>query len=280
MSLLGCIAQAQTSTASAPAAVPTTTASTEESQQKPSAWSGSLTIGRSNSLYNYQDGTEETSNDYSASLGYKLTENWKASALVKYSQDAKNSENDDFAGASLSFSRAGTDVWNKRLKLTPSISLGIPVSKAQKFASLQTSIGAGIRAAVNSDYLFSEKMSLSFGAAVTRNLHTYDTAKSGRVNNQYSSTQRIEAGWAFTEKLSVSALVVHYNTLSYQNTLREFYMHNEEIAYSVNDNWSVALGHQLGGPSFSVWTDSQQDYNFLLTDDSASYVYGSLTYAF
>lgn len=249
------------------------------SQPAPQRWSGSLTLGRTNSLYNLKDGSEYSSWDISASASYILNNKLSLGLVVDASEDIKSPEYSDFSRLSLSL-RNNSIYKNRYGKLSLTGSLGLPVSKTQRYSSLISSLGASTRFGLDSAVLFSEKFSMGLGLSLTRNIHTYETALNGSVNTQYSSVQSLDFGYSFNAQWSASASLIHLNTLSYKGTLKEFYGHSQELSYAATEKISLALGHQLGAPALSVWNAEGSEYNFKLLDDQNSYVYGSLTMTF
>lgn len=235
-------------------------------------------LSRNNSLNNYQDGTEQASWDTTLMVGYKLDDAYTVSAIVERSDDIKDSEYSDWAGASVRASRKGIPVFNNSATVAPRLTIGLPISKAQKFASFQSSLGLSTRLAANPDRLFSKKLGLSTGLGITRSFHQYETAVSGSVNNQYSATLDVSSSWSFTDELALSIDVVHYNTWSYFGTMREFYSHSQELSYAVNEQFTVAMGHTIGRRN--VWNSDSSNYEYKLIDERNSLVYGSLTYTY
>jgi len=273
------VATATATTAPAQQTATTTAPAAALSPAKPTKnLSASVSLARTNSLNNYQDGSEQASWDSTFLASYKLSQNYSVTGLIERSDDIKNSDNSDWQSASIRLSHAAISIFDNNMTVAPRLSMGLPISKAQRLASFQTSLGLSARLAANSDKLFSKKLSLSTGWGISRSIHQYDTAKSGAVNNQYSSTQDLVVGWSFTEDLGLSLEVVHYNYWSYQGTMKEFYSHNQELSYAIDPQFSVAIGHSLGRRT--VWNSDSSSYEYKLIDEDDSLVYGSLTYTY
>lgn len=249
---------------------------TSATTSAPKRWSGTFSVGRTNSLYKSDNG-EVQSNDFSASVAYKINQLYSVAAVTDYSQDAKDSEASDFGRLAVSGSRSGWQIFSSRAVLKPSMNLGFPISRAQQNASFKGAIGGALSLNANSDFLFSKNLSLGTGLTLNRNIHRYDTSESGRINMQYMSTQHVSAGWQFTDEFSASGEIRHYNAVNYAGSMKEFYSHSQELGYQFNQYLTISLGHQYGAPYTSVWKEDFQNYNFNVFDEANSFVYGSVT---
>lgn len=241
--------------------------------------SGSVSFGRSNSLYLKQGESAAASWDYSVGIGYKINDKFKTSASVEGSEDIKDPAASDIGKGALKLSYTGLNQKNL-LQMTPALSLGLPVSRAQYSATFQGSATAGLKAVINPDRLFSKNFALEFNVSGTRNIHKFDTSAAGLPNTQYSSVQNITTGWNFTDDFSLSISGNHLNSWTYQGAMKEYYSHSEELGYSFNNSWAMAVGHQYGNPSVSVWKTDRETYNYNATDEDNSIAYGQITYTF
>jgi hypothetical protein len=243
-------------------------------------WTGALTLGRSNSLYLENGNSKAASWDYSGIWGYAWSPSWKSSAAISGYQDLKDSENSDWAIASLTLSYSGFKLPRTSVAWIPTLSLGVPVSRAQRSASFKGSVSTKLQALINPEILFSKKISVGFFLGVNRNIHEFETAASGSVNNQYSSSQGFSLGWNFTDTLAFAFQYTHFNAWTYQGAMKETFSHNQELSYQMSPSWNLALGHSYGDPTTSVWKADRQTYNTNLTDEQNSMVYGQATLSF
>jgi hypothetical protein len=234
---------------------------------------GSFSVSRSNSLYIVNGDSAVASWDFSGSLSKELPQKIKLSAILEGSQDIKNPEDSDLSRGRLILGKAFG-------QLTPKLTFSIPVSRAQNSASYQGGLSFGVTASANPDSLPSKKLSLSASVSLGRSFHKYETGVNGRVNSVYGSTQALVAGWDFTDKLSLSLEFDHVDSINYQNRLSESYVHIQEVAYALNPQISLALGHQYGNPSVSSLKADEQTLNYNLTDEDNSIAYGTMTLSF
>jgi len=262
-------------------AAPSTSIMSAEEQaamQKP--WDFSTSLGHFESLYNRNDGSRISANTLNTTLGYKFNKDYKLTGEVDLVQDTLDSENNDISGASLALAHSKISVADRLLDLTPSLSSSIPVSQFDHHTSLQTSFGMALKTEINPEFLFSKRLSLALSLAGTRNFHTYSEGQDGTPNTEYVAVQDLKIGWEFTSWLSFAFDVANIDLWSYNGILSEFYAHSEEFDFTINKQWSVALGQCYGNPLspfVPVWQADQQNYNFSLIDQRYSTVYGSVT---
>lgn len=264
--------------AQASASSPTDNAKLQVNVAKPkppeSRFNGSVNLARYGSLVDHQDGTRMDSLDTSLSMSYMVTENYKLGSLFYYSQNLKT-EMGDWDDANLSFSRKAAPLFS-RLLFSPAIVATAPMSKDSRIR--QEYLG-GIGAAGRFSFqpgTFVGGLDFKFSISLSRNSFQYETATNGKPNNQYSSVQKLVATQNY-KKLTSSIVFFHINTLSFQNELRESFMHMEELSYEFSPRFSAAIGHANVG---SALKPNGQDNNILLINENSSAVYVSTTVSF
>lgn len=260
------------------AAPSTSIMSAEERKAMAQRWGGMLQTDYATSLYDQEDGSKSTAMDFKGEISYKLTRNYKVKFHLDATQDLQHQEDSDLGMASLGLSHSKIKVANQLFLLTPSTSIRLPISRADQRASFITAVSVELNTAINPSYLISKKLDLSISLGATRYVHTYSEAENGDINTQYKLSQAFNIGWNFTDWLGISAEVDHINAWDYNGIQKEFYAHAEEIDFTLNKNWALAVGHQYG--LTSVWAANQQDYNFNLVDEQNSLVFGQVTYTF
>lgn len=235
-------------------------------------WTVMSSLSRSSSLYDHQDGTRRDSGDVFARLGLRVTENWGLSAAVSHSSDLNNDEYTGFGDLSLGASRRPVTM-GSALVWVPAIALVVPTSKhSQVYQNLLFATGGTISMSVRPE-LLKENLSVGFGVGVTRLVHQYEENSLGGINTEWSSRQFASVGYTFG-RFSISAQLMHRNSLSYQGTMRESFDHTEDLSYQASDNLSLSVGHSLSG---SVFRPNGQDSNLAFVNENDSTVYGSLT---
>jgi hypothetical protein len=262
------------------AAPATSVMSAEERAALAERWGGLLQSSYTQSLYDQKDGTKSESASFGAEVNYKLTRAYKLALHLEGSQDLQHQEDSDLDLAYLGLSRSEIKVANKLFLLAPSAKVRFPISKADRRSSFITAFDAGLKTALNPEYLFSKKLSMALTLAGRRYVHTYTEATNGDINTEYRFAQALDLGWDFTSFFGVSFNFTHINAWDYNGLQKEYYTHAEELDFTVNKNCWVALGHQYGNPFLSIWAPNQQDYNFNVMDERNSLIYAQVTYTF
>lgn len=234
-------------------------------------WTINLGITQTNNLYDFQDGSNQSSLDYSTSGSYKLSNKSTLGAVVNASQDMKNSENNDFTFSRISYTQS--EKWiNNTYRLSTFANLPIGKNQIERQSLL---IGAGVSLAfsINPDYLISKKLSLSTGVSLTRNFHKYLTATNGQSNIEYKNDQFIDLGYELSSKISLSGRISRIGSLSYMGSTKESYDIFEEIAYQASKDVQLSLGHQNAG---STLKPNGQDTNVEVLNKNSSVYYGGI----
>ncbi|MGZ3691410.1 MAG: hypothetical protein ACXVAX_07900 [Pseudobdellovibrio sp.] len=233
-------------------------------------------ISRSTSLVDFHDGTRSDGMDVTVKPSMKYSFG-KFSAVFAYSQnlrDPYSTTENDFADIPVTFALPPKALgWFKSYKTSLGYSFTgvIPVSQlSTKRDNLQTALSAkvGLSFAAPDQQGFSLGTSVSLG----RNFHSYEEDINGNVLNEYSSNQGLSLGYAL-ENWSLSFDFVNKSRLTYQNSTKSAFEMTEELGYSINDNFGVAIGHTNAG---STLKDNGTDSNIDLVNENTSVVYGSL----
>ncbi|MDG0815596.1 hypothetical protein [Bdellovibrio svalbardensis] len=241
-----------------------------------SIFSGFVQASRSTSLYDFQDGTRKDGMDYAARFNMKLTKDYTLRLDGGYSQDLVDPQGDDFGDTSLGLLRAPVAL-GKLIMMGYKVGVVAPTSKASRtLQNMQGAVSGSVSVSINPERLI-QGLSIVSGLSLRRNFHQYDTAMNGAVNTQYSSSQSISVGYDWASGVSISGEFIHKNGLTYQNNIKESFEHTEELGYSINDAFAVAVGHTNSGNALKA---NGVDSNVALIDENSSLVYGSLTVAF
>lgn len=262
----------------APQTQSVTTSVKAQPSQTQKKLTNSLNVSRSNSLYDKEDGSEQASWNFSVSSRYQINAQYSAGVVIEAFHDIKDETQSDFSRAQLNLRRHGLDT--KYVGFTGNLNLGLPVSKGQNLASLRSSLGLGLRGDLKPEVHFSEKLSSSFSLGLTRNIHEFETGANGQVNTAYIFSQSIGAGWALTEKWSLSADLAYIMTESYQGLRKELYSHSQSLGFKQNELIAYSLTHSFGGPGISIYQPDGRSLEFELTDEDNSFVSGTVTVTF
>lgn len=268
------------------AAPSTSIMSAEERAALVNPWDFSVSFAHYESLYNEEDGSRTSSNLMTNTLSYKINRDFKISAELDLANDSLHpvdSDSEYLAGASLRLEHSEFKMADHLLLVTPSLSTDIPVSQYDHHVTLQSSLGAGLKIALNPRFLISKRLSVSTTLSGKRYFNTYSEAMDGTPNAEYSSSQGLNLGWEFTPWLAFAASGSHYNFWSYQGEMQEYYGHSEEFNFTMNKMWQLAIGHSYGNPMMPfvpVWKADGDNTNFSLLSEQYSTVYAQVTVNF
>lgn len=232
-------------------------------------------ITRSTSLIDFKDGTRSDSMEYMVNPSLKLSYGTYSTVLV-YSQDLRDEYTktaSDWADVPLSFAFNPTR-WkfndNFNARMTYSLMAVIPNSQySVKKDQLQTSLSGKIGFALTPA---SEGFSVAVGVSAGRNFHAYEEDINGAVLNQYSSNQNLSLGYSISD-WSLSVDLVNRSRWTYKGNAKSSFSISEELGYSINDNFSVAIGHTNAG---STLKPNGTDSNIEIYNENTSMVYGTL----
>lgn len=264
--------------ASATAGTAVTTKAPQEKSKKSKKLNTLIEVSRSNSLYDKEDGSEQASWDFTFSTRYQWTKDYSTGLLLQGSHDIKDETQSDFSRLQFNFRKHGMNT--RYVGFTGNLNWGLPVSKAQNLATLQSSIGLGARGDLKPEILFSDRFSTFFSATLTQNIHEFDTAASGAVNTQYILSQAVGAGWQLSEQWSLSADLAYTMIESYQGVRKELYSHSQSIGFQQNQIVAYSLSHSFGAPGISIYKPDGRTLEFEFSDEDNSFVSGSVTITF
>ncbi len=254
------------------------TQKTVAQKEKPMpAFSGSLTLGQSQSAINQQDGTFRKSYDLLLLSGYKITDDgkWSLGFRGDASQDLINQEDSDVTQARLSLTRSGF-VPLKALKTSLGARLGLPVSRAQRDSYFQSSVGLATFTDFDVSGI-SKNLVLVYGLVMTKNIHQFEENKAGDINTSYSLSQSLDVKLNLTDKFEIAISGGLIDSWTYQGTKAQIFTHDESLSYSFSQNFSATIGH-THDLSPTQKSDGQSS-NIKLFDEAQSLVYGSVTFS-
>lgn len=264
---------------SVPTTPPTQTSTTATKPAKKSAspsYGISATISRSTSLVDFQDGSR--SDGLEVMVLPSVTFN--AGTLIAtfgYSQNLRDEYSEtenDFADIPVTFGFMGTPLnWfdDYNTKIIYSTTALVPVSKlSTKRDQLQGALSGKIGLSLTpKDDGFSTTVAVTAG----RNFHAYEEDINGKVLNQYSSNQTLSLGYG-VGSWSIGVDYIHRTRWTYRGNIKTAFGLSEEIGYSINENFAVAMGHTNEGSTLKAnGTDSNIDF----FNENSSMVYGSLS---
>lgn len=248
-------------------------------EEKSNSFSIQGQISQSRNLIDFQDGTREDSTEtvllpaYSTKLG-------KFSAKIIYADNQTNSGDtlNGFQDTTLTYSYPSMD-WDWKtpyiLVLSPGFTLVAPTSRiAQKQTQLRTATIFSLSLGVRPDEILSTEHSWGFllGLTAGRNFYAFEEDINGKVLNQYSSNQTIAISYAYSDWSAVIELI-NRSRLTFKNNVRQTFIANQELAYAVNKNLSVSIGHTNEASAMKA---NAIDSNLNFIDEKTSTVFATL----
>lgn len=245
-------------------------------KKETSIWSGFLHSSRTTGLYDFKDGSRNDSMDYSLRVNASLTPQYFLRMDTGYSQNMKDQELSDFADTSLTLRRIPMKL-GRNFIFSYNVGGTAPTSEdSSKRANLKGSVRSGVILAINPSRLI-PGLAFTSSASIAKNFHAYETDVTGKVLNEYSSTQSLIASYSFPVGITLSADVTHAVARSYQGTIQNSYLISQDISYGINETFQVSAGHSNSGMALKP---NGQDYSIDMYNENTSTVYAALTVIF
>ncbi len=236
---------------------------------------GSINVSPARTLVDFQDGSKAESNDTTFENTYQINESFKAKSKIIYSQNLKNSAQNDFADIDLSVSKSSIPL-GPTLTLSPTLLGTVPLSKNSRLNNqLNGALGVGLKWGLASGTLI-EGLSLSLTTALSRLFHQATTSISGSVLNQYTAYQKLVANYSIS-KYSFTLVFNHTNSMTYQNNLKEGFVFAQEFEFTANDSLAFQLGHANAGSALKA---NAQDSNIQFFNENTSVAYVGVTWSY
>ena len=247
-------------------------------------FSGGLSVSRSTLLIDFGDGSRKDSMYYLFAPALK-TKYGSFSSRLAFLQDLRDQspEKSDFFDVPVSFAFNSTQwAWSYPyiLTFTPTLSSVIPISQTSiKKDQLQTAFVGGISFAIIPDGVAPKKdgaWNLAMGITAGRIIHAYEQDINGAVLNKYLSNQTLNLGYTYKD-FSISNQYIHMSRFTYQGSTKDSFYLSQDIGYSINDNFSLGIGHSNSGNTLKV---NGTESNISLINENDSTVYGEIAVSF
>lgn len=274
------LASFQALAAATPSTSNTSVAQVKKVAPSSPAFSVGFDVTRSTSLVDHQDGTRSDAMDYSLKPAVKLSFG-SLSSEIAYTQNLRDESTpteNDFSDIPIKFSFIPTKLnlindYNSRIGY--SLTSLVPVSKnSTQRDQLQTALSAGLSFVM--EPVDGQGFSFSTAVSLGRNIHAYEEDINGNVLNEYSSNQSVIVGYGISD-FSLSASFINRSRLTYQSNTKSAFEITEELGYTLNDHFALALGHSNSGATLKP---NGTDSNIELINENSSVVYGTLSMTF
>lgn len=243
--------------------------------QPPSRWSFDSGLSVSGNLFPVGDVDSQATADMDNILAYKASDKVTVSARLILSQDltGRDEQTTSVSRTSLSVRHRGVEL-NPYLRLSPGGSVILPFHRdAIARQSMILGIAGGPRLYWTLEPAGLKGLTGYVDVGLRRNFNTYTTQTTGVSNDQYSLLGTLDVVWA-VGAFSLDLTLVRGAYWTYAGNLRNNFDFNQEIAYSISDRWSVAVGHNNAGNALKP--DGYQS-NVELFNERSSTVYTTLS---
>lgn len=147
----------------------------------------------------------------------------------------------------------------------------IPLSKNSKDNThLQYQFMIGPQARIKFDNLGVPGLTVLVRPYFNYYIHKFTTSLTGQSNTQYAFFQRVIIGQSFTDKISVSLDNIYWKSFTYGGKTKDTFYLDQSVSYTFNDNFSMSLGHLIGG---SALAPDGQSSNIEIFDERQSNYY-------
>ncbi|MFZ3230530.1 MAG: hypothetical protein WA160_10030 [Pseudobdellovibrio sp.] len=261
--------------------------SSEQNIKEEPTFGTSALVSRSTSLVDFKDGTKTDAVDYLLSPFVKTSLGTVTTKLA-YSQNLKESNasaesKSDWADAPVTFIATPYKwLWSSPyvITLTPTVTAVVPLSQTStRRDQLQTTLITGISFGIIPDGIAPKHdgaWNLAIGITAGQAFHAYEENTVGTVLNKYISNQTLNLGYTY-KAISLSAEYIHKSRWTYQGSTKEAFELSEELGYSINENFSMALGHTNAGSALKA---NGSESNIDLVNENSSVVYVAMGLSF
>jgi len=209
---------------------------------------------------------------------YKLQNDSKIRAYLAASKELQGTREQNLANAFIGHTQKLFNM-NADTSVSSDIRGYIPLNENSiKDESLKTRIYLGISSNSNLAIPYIESSSLTLKISGYRNIHEYETSRSGSVNTQYSLSEYLGLNLQFTKDLSFSTYVTNSQYFSYFNNRKpDVFETGQAISYAITPDIEMSFGHTLGGKTFK---DDGVTNNIEFFNSKESTIYTSLSINF
>lgn len=259
-----------------------TTAVTHSTSQQTGlydGWSGAIVIGQTENLYRTGSGLESASFDMAARLSKVINSDLSLTGTLERSFDSK-SQSATWVRGYLTGSFQPRSL-SDNFRLTPSFTFGVPVSAADQDRSFRGRLTAKAKIDILPPALRASRFAISYSPALTYNHFAYQTSShTGAVNSPLLFASQLDLAYEIDSRWSVGMTALHILRRSMFGSTRETIAHYENVSWQALPNLGLAIGHLYGNPETSIRRPNGTDYNFALTSEADSFVYGEATFSF
>lgn len=209
---------------------------------------------------------------------YQLQNDSKLRAYFAATKELQGTREQNLANAFIGHSQKLFSI-NPDASVSSDIRGYIPLNEtSKKDETLQTRLYLGLSLNGNLAIPYIESSSITVKVSGYRNIHEFETSRSGNVNTQYSVSEYLGLNLQMTKDFSFSTYVTNSQYFSYLNNRKpDVFEMGQAISYALTQDTELSLGHTLGGRTFK---DDGVTNNIELFNEKDSTIYTSISINF
>ncbi len=233
-----------------------------------------VTLETSSTLQEPGDVDRKAGTDLLLAPSLKISDRFTISALEIITQETTGFKDTTLSNLQVSLIHKELEL-SSVFKLSPRVVLTLPTNEVDRKDG--TYRGSGALAG----RLLYDTNSLGFNSSgfyqlsYSRAAHGFDRKGDWTTPNKQSTlSNRLVAEFPVYGGFSLVADLRYILARTYAGSADETFEHSEELAYEINDNASLAVGHNLGG---SLFKSNGVDSNFKVAGNQDSKIYANVT---
>ena len=246
-------------------------------EDAPKSWGFSVGLSGNSTLHESMDVNGSQYLQISAIPSYQFNESFIGSLYFIQNQKLKADRDLTICDSGIGLSYAGFHA-TPYFKVSGAIGSKIPLAKTLRDDdSLITTFSVAPKAALDLSHTRFSRLNASYGLALRRAFHRYETSASGDSNDQYRVNQSLVLGLDLSEKVSFTSAFQYSSRWTYRSTLFNRYSFDEALSYQATRAFSIALGLGNSGDGLKA---NGFDSNIAVFDKNSTEVSLGATYVF
>lgn len=241
--------------------------------EEPRKFSLDLAFDTSSNLNERSSADAAASSSLEVLAGYRFTRRWFTSASISGEKSWDHEREATLGDTQLRVNHGSFELGG-HASTSVDLFMNLPTSKdSRERDSLITSFTLR----PNLKFDLTHGFSLYYRLGMTRYIHSFTTATSGKSNARYGLSQRVDVEYSPEKHWALLVSGSYSNAWTYENSLNQNFRFLEELSYLVTDALSVSLGHRNEGSRLKA---DGQSSNIEVFNGRSSIVYTAMGYTF
>lgn len=246
-----------------------------EKENKLNKLNGSFSMNLFTDLRRFDDDFKSSSGFFQFNSAYMLDNQNALRLLMMGTKELTQGREERLNNTRLSWNRSNIAKWN-RVSVAGTVTAVYPTNKDAK---VRDEMLGGIELSPTIVTKVNDKLSFVYIPRVIRNFHKYKTNRINVNNTQYQLMQIASLTYQFNDKVSVSPLLIYFDSWSYYGTQQDdAFMTQVEVNYSYSPKLQLGAGIMNSGVVYT--TEMGPDQSVELYDENSSSIYTNITLAF